>query len=307
MNALYPPIDPHLSGLLDVGDGHRLHWEVSGNPAGKPVVVLHGGPGAGTNPLHRRHFDPAAYRIVLFDQRGAGRSTPFASTTANTTWHLVADMERLRVHLGIDRWQLFGGSWGCVVALAYAQAHPARVSEIVLRGVFLLRERELDWLYRGGAGHLFPEAWARFLAPVPPGADPLAAYRSLLAGPDPTAAAIEWSAWEGATVSLLPNPVIAAQYQDPAFAVPFARLAVHYFTNLGWLAEDQFVRDAHRLAGIPGVIVQGRYDAVCPPVSAWDLHQAWPGSTLRIMPGAGHAVADPGVLAALRAATDGFR
>lgn len=307
MDALYPPIEPHRTGTLDVGDGHRLRWEVSGNPAGKPVVVLHGGPGAGTNPTQRRHFDPDVYRIVLVDQRGAGRSTPFAETRANTTWHLVADLEALRQHLDIDRWQLFGGSWGCVLALAYAEAHPERVSAIVLRGVFLLRERELDWLYRGGAGHLFPEAWERFLAPVPAGADPLAAYAELLAGPDAHNAALAWSAWEGATVSLLPNPATTAQYHDPTFAVAFARLAVHYFTHRSWLEDDQLVRHAHRLDGIPGVIVQGRYDAVCPPVSAWDLHRAWPGSTLRIMPAAGHAVADPGVLAALRAATDGFR
>ncbi|GAA4423936.1 prolyl aminopeptidase [Actinokineospora soli] len=307
MDALYPPIEPHDSGVLDVGDGHHVYWETSGNPAGKPVVVLHGGPGAGTNPLQRRHFDPAAYRIVLVDQRGAGRSTPFADTRANTTWHLVADLERLRAHLRIERWQLFGGSWGCVVALAYAQKHAERVSEIVLRGVFLLRDRELDWLYRGGAGNLFPEAWAEFLALVPPGEDPLAAYHRLLSGPDPMGAAVAWSSWEGATVSLLPSPATVAQYEDPRFAVPFARLALHYFVHRGWLEENQLIRDAHRLRGIPGVIVQGRYDAVCPPVSAWELHRAWPDSVLRIIPSAGHAVADPGVLAGLRAATDGFR
>ncbi|UVS77246.1 prolyl aminopeptidase [Actinokineospora sp. UTMC 2448] len=307
MDALYPPIEPHDAGMLDVGDGHRVYWEVSGNPRGRPVVVLHGGPGAGTNPMQRRHFDPDAYRIVLFDQRGAGRSTPFAATHENTTWHLVADMERLREHLGIERWQLFGGSWGCVVALAYAQTHPERVSEIVLRGVFLLRERELDWLYRGGAGNLFPEEWARFVELVPAGADPLAAYAELLDGPDAVAAAVAWSSWEGSTVSLLPSPAAVAQYQEPRFAVAFARLAVHYFRNRGWLDDGQFLRDAHLLRGIPGVIVQGRYDAVCPPVSAWELHRAWPGSQLRIIPAAGHAVAEPGVLSALRAATDGFR
>ncbi|MGW5054267.1 prolyl aminopeptidase [Actinokineospora sp. NPDC004072] len=307
MEALYPPIEADESGMLDVGDGHRIYWEVSGNPRGKPVVVLHGGPGAGTSPAQRRHFDPEAYRIVLFDQRGAGRSEPFAATHANTTWHLVADMERLRTLLGIERWQLFGGSWGCVVALAYAQRYPERVSEIVLRGVFLLRERELDWLYRGGAGTLFPEEWARFVELVPPGVDPLAAYGELLAGPEATAAAVAWSTWEGATVSLLPSPAVVARYQEPRFAVAFARLAVHYFTNRGWLADGQLLRDAHRLRGIPGVLVQGRYDAVCPPVSAWELHRAWPESDLRIIPAAGHAVAEPGVLAALRAATDGFR
>jgi proline iminopeptidase len=307
MDPLYPPIEPDRTGHLDVGDGHRIYWETSGTPDGKPVVVLHGGPGAGTSPTQRRHFDPAAYRIVLFDQRGSGRSTPFAATHANTTWHLVADMERLREHLGIDRWQLFGGSWGCALALAYAQTHPDRVSEIVLRGTFLLRPRELDWLYRGGAGALFPEAWHRFLALVPPGADPLAAYRDLLDGADPTPAAVAWSAWEGATVSLLPNPRMVAQYEDPRFAVPFARLALHYFLNRGWLDDDQLLRDAPVLAGIPGTLVQGRYDVVCPPVTAYELHRAWPGSTLAILPTAGHAVSDPGVLSALRAATDGYR
>jgi proline iminopeptidase len=307
MDSLYPPIEPDRTGHLDVGDGHRVYWETSGNPDGKPVVVLHGGPGAGTNPMQRRHFDPAAYRIVLFDQRGAGRSTPFAATHANTTWHLVADMERLREHLGIERWQLFGGSWGSTLAVAYAETHPERVTEVVLRGVFLLRERELDWLYRGGAGALFPEAWSRFLSLVEPGTDPLLAYHALLDGPDPTTAAIAWSAWEGTTVSLLPNPAMVAHYEHPRFAVPFARLALHYFLNQGWLEQNQLIRDAHKLTDIPATLVQGRYDAVCPPMTAWDLHQAWPGSTLTILPTAGHTVADPGVLTALRTATDGYR
>ncbi|MFC5287400.1 prolyl aminopeptidase [Actinokineospora guangxiensis] len=307
MDSLYPPIEPDRTGHLDVGDGHRVYWETSGNPDGKPVVVLHGGPGAGTNPMQRRHFDPTAYRIVLFDQRGAGRSTPFAATHANTTWHLVADMERLREHLGVERWQLFGGSWGSTLAVAYAETHPDRVTEVVLRGVFLLRERELDWLYRGGAGALFPEAWSRFLSLVTPGTDPLHAYHTLLDGPDPTAAAIAWSAWEGTTVSLLPNPAMVAHYEHPRFAVPFARLALHYFLNHGWLEENQLIRDAPKLAHIPATFIQGRYDAVCPPMTAWDLHQAWPGSTLTILPTAGHTVADPGVLTALRAATDGYR
>ena len=307
MDPLYPPIEPDRTGHLDVGDGHRVYWETSGNPDGKPVVVLHGGPGAGTNPMQRRHFDPTAYRIVLFDQRGAGRSTPFAATHANTTWHLVADMERLREHLGVDRWQLFGGSWGSTLAVAYAETHPDRVTEVILRGVFLLREHELDWLYRGGAGALFPEAWSRFLSLVPPGSDPLLAYRDLLNGPDPTTAAIAWSAWEGATVSLLPNPAMLAHYEHPRFAVPFARLALHYFLNHGWLKPNQLLHDAPTLAGIPATFIQGRYDAVCPPMTAWDLHQAWPGSTLTILPTAGHTVADPGVLTALRAATDNFR
>jgi len=315
MDALYPRIEPYDSGMLDVGDGHLVYWEVCGNPHGKPTVVLHGGPGAGINPVQRRHFDPHAYRIVLFDQRGSGRSTPHVSDpaadlTANTTWHLVADMERLREHLGIDRWQLFGGSWGTTLALAYAQTYPERVTEIILRGVFLLRPSELHWLYRGGgAGALYPEAWADFLAPVPTGADPLAAYQDMVNSPDPgvrAAAALAWSNWEGATVSLVPNPALVAVYASPTFAVPFARIALHYFTNAGWLADDQLLHDAHKLAGIPGRIVQGRYDVVCPPVNAWELRQAWPDALIT-MPTAGHAVTDPGILDALREATDEFR
>ncbi|GAA3063116.1 prolyl aminopeptidase (EC:3.4.11.5), Serine peptidase, MEROPS family S33 [Actinokineospora globicatena] len=315
MLSLYPPVEPHDRGMLDVGDGQRVYWEVSGNPRGKPVVVLHGGPGAGTHPVQRRHFDPTAYRVVLVDQRGAGRSWPHvgsagADLTANTTWHLVADLERLREHLRIDRWQVFGGSWGATLALAYSQRHPDRVTEIILRGVFLLRRAELDWLYRGGAGAIFPEAWADFLRLVPEGHDPLAVYQALVTSPDPAVqaeAATAWSNWEGATVSLVPNPALVAQYADPSFAVPFARVALHYFANGGWLTEDQLLLNAHLLAGIPGRIIQGRYDAVCPPASAWLLARAWSTARLTILPQAGHSTADPGVLDALRAATDEFR
>lgn len=314
MRFLYPPIEPHASGMLGVGDGHRIYWEVSGNPDGKPAVFLHGGPGSGSNPLQRRLFDPAVYRIVLFDQRGCGRSTPSvvdpaADFSANTTWHLVADMEALRSHLSIDRWQLFGGSWGATLAMAYAQRFPERVSEIVLRGVFLLRERELDWMYRGGAGNLFPQEWASFVSLVPSG-DPLEGYHRLVNDPDPAVrarAATAWSNWEGATVALVPDAGLKAMYANPSFAVPFARIALHYFVHRGWLEPDQLVRDAGKLAGIPGRIVQGRYDAVCPPVTAWELHQAWPDSTLQLLPHAGHAVTDRGVLDALMDATDEFR
>jgi proline iminopeptidase len=317
MQELYPPIGPRAQGMLDVGDGHRLFCESAGNPAGKPVVVLHGGPGSGVAPMMRRHFDPEAYRIILFDQRGAGRSTPAVADagsdlSANTLWHLVADMEKLREKLGIDRWQLFGGSWGATLALAYAETHPHRVSEIVLRGAFTARKRELDWLYRGGAGNLYPAEWDAFLAPVPAGlrADPLAAYRELVFHPEREVrerAALAWSAWEGAIVSVVPQAAFRAGYGDPRFALTFAKLALHYFSHDVWLDEGQLIRDAGKLAGIPGVIVQGRFDAVCPPVTAYDLHHAWPGSRLHLAEGAGHAADEPGVLAHLRAATDGFR
>ena len=314
MRFLYPPIRPHDQGMLDVGDGHHIYWEVSGNPSGKPAVVLHGGPGSGSVEAQRRLFDPAVYRIVLFDQRGCGRSTPHVSDPAadlstNTTWHLVADIERLREFLGIERWQVLGGSWGSTLAMAYAQRHPERVTEIVLRGVFLLRQVELDWIYGGGAGMLFPEAWAEFVSLVPPAErdDLLNAYRRLVEGPSRDRAAAAWSNWEGAAVSLVPNPGLVASYANPEFALPFARIALHYFCNGGWLEEGQLIRDAGKLAGIPGRIVQGRYDAVCPPTTAWELHQAWPGSELTIAPRAGHAVSDPGILDGLIEATDGFR
>ncbi|WP_019818693.1 prolyl aminopeptidase [Saccharomonospora saliphila] len=316
MEGLYPVIGTHDEGMLDVGDGNRVYWEVSGNPRGRPVVVVHGGPGGGSNPLTRRHFDPAAYRIVQYDQRGSGRSTPHVADPAadlavNTTWHLVADLERLREHLDIDQWQLFGGSWGATLALAYAETHPHRVTELVLRGVFTARRAELDWLYAGGAARLFPEAWRRFVEPLPERwrDDPLDGYRRLLDESDPDTrarAAVAWSEWEGAIVSIEPRPGRDSVYSAPAFAVPFARLAVHYFTHGAWLDEGALLRDADRLAGIPGAIVQGRFDAVCPPVTADDLHRAWPDSTLTVLEGAGHAVTDPGVLPALRAATDKF-
>ncbi|HEX6354824.1 prolyl aminopeptidase [Actinophytocola sp.] len=311
MRFFYPPLDAHATGMLDVGDGHRVYWEVSGNPDGKPVVFLHGGPGSGTSPLQRRFFDPDAYRVVLFDQRGCGRSTPHVATIDpdehNTTWHLVADMEALREHLDIERWQLFGGSWGATLALAYAQTHPSRVTEIILRGAFLLRRTELDWLYGGGAGALFPEEWAAFASLVPDG-DILDGYQRLLRDPARAAeAAAAWSAWEGAIVSLTPNPNLVAMYAEPRFAIAFTKLALHYFTHGGWLDDEQLIRDAGKLAGIPGRIVQGRYDLVTPPATAWELHRAWPDSTLTILPRAGHAISDLGVLDALLEATDDFR
>lgn len=313
---LYPSILPYQHGMLPVGDGNEVYWEVCGNPEGKPVVFVHGGPGGCATATSRRHFDPRAYRIVLFDQRGCGRSTPPVTDPAtplhaNTTWHLVADLELLRGHLGIQRWQVFGGSWGATLALAYAQTHPHRVTELVLRGVFTARSTELDWAYNGGAAQLFPTEWEDFLGPIPEGDrhDPLTAYARLVNDPDPAVAqraAMAWSAWEGATVALLPSAAFREQYASPAVAVPFARIALHYFTNGAWLDDGQLIRDAGKLADIPGVIVQGRYDAVCPPATAYALHRAWPKSRLVIVNNAGHTTTDPGIMRHLKDATDSF-
>ncbi|MEV6098739.1 prolyl aminopeptidase [Nocardia sp. NPDC051981] len=317
MRTLYPPIEPYEQGMLDVGDGQRLYYEVSGNPDGKPAVFLHGGPGGGTSPYHRQFFDPEAYRIVLFDQRGCGRSTPHiadgASLEHNTTGHLVADIERLRTHLGIDRWLVFGGSWGSTLALSYAQTHPDRVTELVLRGIFLLRRKEIDWYYNGSAGYVYPDEWEKFLAPVPEaerGRDLIEVYHRLLHSPDAalaTDAAVAWSTWEGATSSLLPQPERVAETADPRFALAFARIENHYFVNHGFLDEGQLLRDIGRIAHIPGVIVQGRHDVVCPATSAWDLHRAWPGSELHLVPDAGHAALEPGITHHLVEATDKYR
>ncbi|GAB2706077.1 prolyl aminopeptidase [Nocardia thraciensis] len=317
MRTLYPPLEPRREGMLDVGDGQRIYWEESGNPAGKPVVFLHGGPGGGTAPFHRQFFDPQAYRIVLFDQRGCGRSAPHiadgASLETNTTWHLVADIEKLRTHLGIERWQVFGGSWGSTLALAYAQTHPDRVTELVLRGIFLLRRKEIDWYYNGSAGYVYPDQWEKFLAPVPETdrqGDLVSAYHRLLHSPDPevaTAAAVAWSTWEGATSSLLPQPDRVAETAEPRFALAFARIENHYFVNGGFLDDGQLLRDIDRIAHIPAVIVQGRHDIVCPAVSAWDLHRAWPNSTLHLVGDAGHAASEPGITHHLVEATDKFR
>ncbi|WP_067655015.1 prolyl aminopeptidase [Nocardia harenae] len=316
MRTLYPPITPHESGMLAVGDGQSLYWEVSGNPAGKPVVFLHGGPGGGTAPFHRRFFDPAAYRIVLFDQRGCGRSAPHiadgADLAVNTTPHLIADIEALRTRLGIERWQVFGGSWGSTLALAYAQRHRERVTELVLRGIFLLRRKEIDWYYNGAAGYLYPEEWERFLAPVPASerdGDLVEAYHRLLHSPDEEQAlraAVAWSTWEGATSSLLPQPDRVAETAEPRFALAFARIENHYFRHGGFLDEGQLLRDIDALADVPGVIVQGRHDVVCPATSAWELHRAWPGSELHVIDDAGHAAVEPGITDRLVRATDNF-
>jgi proline iminopeptidase len=312
--------------MLDVGDGHRLYWEACGNPDGKPALFLHGGPGGGCRPDHRRAFDPAAYRIVLVDQRGCGRSAPHAgdrdprtAATAlehNTTDDLVDDLERLRAHLDVERWLVFGGSWGSTLALAYAQAHPERASELVLRGLFTLRRWELDWYYGGGAAALFPDLWAEFLAPLPGWLHDASSeaiiegYHELLYDDDPSVAlraATAWSGWEGSTITLRPRPGLVDTFTEPRFALAFARIENHYMRNAGFFDEGQLIAGAHRLAGIPTVLVQGRYDACTPIRTAWDLHRAWPGSELVVVDDAGHAFDEPGIQHALVTATDRFR
>lgn len=318
LRELYPPIEPYEHGMLPVSDGHEVYWEVCGNPEGKPVVFLHGGPGGGCGPDQRRYFDPAKYRIVLFDQRGCGRSTPHASApdadlSTNTTWHLVADIERLREHLDIDRWQVFGGSWGSTLSLSYAQTHPERVTELVLRGIFTLRRSEIDWFYQEGASQLYPDAWQKYLSVIPENerGDLLAAYHRRLFDEDPAVhvpAGVEWTVWENSTIRLIPNEsAIAAARADETSAVAFARIENHYFTNGGFFADGQLIRDAaEKLAGIPGVIVQGRYDVCTPPHTAWDLHEAWPEAEFHMIPDAGHAASEPGIVDALIRATDRF-
>jgi proline iminopeptidase len=316
MTVLYPEIEPYDHGMLDVGEGNLIYWEVCGNPDGKPAVVLHGGPGSGCSTKARRYFDPTAYRIVLFDQRGCGRSRPHASDlntdlSVNTTAHLFADIEHLRQHLGLDRWLLFGGSWGSTLGLAYAERYPHRVTEIVLAGVTMTRRSEIDWLYRGVAP-LFPEQWARFRAGVPPAerdGDLVEAYHRLLQNPDPAIhmkAARDWCDWEEALVSVDPDASPDPRRTQPAFQLAFARLVTHYFHHNAWLEDGILLREAGSLAGIPGVMVHGRLDLDAPLVTAWELAQAWPNGELVIVSGAGHATTDPGMSEALVAATDRF-
>lgn len=311
MRSLYPEISPYEHGMLEVGDGHHIYWELSGNPNGKPVVFLHGGPGGGCSPAQRRLFDPKKYRILLFDQRGCGRSIPHASLDANTTWHLVADIERLRAMLAIERWMVFGGSWGSTLALAYAETHPKRVSELVLRGIFTLRRAELLWYYQEGASWIFPDKWDRFIKPIPETErhDLMAAYRRRLTHADPAIqqqAASAWSLWEGETITLLENAEYASQFGDPHYALAFARIENHYFVNEGFFEEGQLIRDAHLLRDIPGVIIQGRYDVATPAATAWALHKAWPEARFVMVPDAGHAFSEPGILHHLIEATDSF-
>ena len=309
---LYPTIEPFNTGRLRVSDLHEIYFEESGHPDGKPVVFLHGGPGGGSDPNQRRYFHPGKYRIVNFDQRGCGKSTPHAGLEENTTWDLVADIEKLRARLGIETWQVFGGSWGSTLALAYAQTHPERVTELVLRGIFLLRRKEIEWFYQGGASILFPDAWEPYRSHIPAEerGDLLAAYHRRLMSEDGNvrlAAAKVWSAWEAATSKLLPDATLVAQFEEDEFALAFARIEAHYFVHGAFLRSDaQLLDDASKIAHLPGVIVQGRYDLVCPAASAWALHKRWPRSKLVIVPDAGHSIKEPGILSALVQATDDF-
>ena len=311
--SYYPAIEPFHKGELVVSGGHHLYFEESGNPQGKPVVFLHGGPGGGTEPKQRRFFDPAAYRIVLFDQRGCGRSTPFASLENNTTWDLVADIEALRTHLKIDRWQVFGGSWGSTLALAYAQKHPDRTTELVLRGIFLLRKEEIDWFYQRGCDAIWPDAWEGFVAPIPEHerGDLLRAYHRRRTSPDAEVrllAARAWSIWEGSTSYLFQNEEMIKRTGEDEFAQAFARIECHYFLNNGWVDGDRsLLKNVDRIRHLPCVIVQGRYDVVCPMESAWALHRAWPEAELKIVADAGHSAHEPGNVHELVLATDRFR
>ena len=310
--TLYPPIEPSETGMLDVGDGHSIYWERCGTRGAKPAVFLHGGPGGASSPDHRRQWDPALYDVMLFDQRGCGRSTPHAVTEANTTWHLVDDIERLRELMGVETWQVFGGSWGSTLALAYAEAHPERVTELVLRGIFTFREFEIDWFYRSGVPHMFPDAYEKFLAPIPKerrGEDPLEVYHDLLTHEDMAVrerAALAFSLWEGTVVKLLPDPKLEERFGDGHFALAFARIEHHYMRHRGWLEESQLLTDAGKIADIPGVIVHGRYDMPCPVKNAWDLKAAWPKGDLRIVEGSGHSADEPGIVHELVSATDRY-
>jgi proline iminopeptidase len=309
---LYPDIEPYNSGWLKVPGGHEIYFEECGLPGGKPALIVHGGPGGGCNPAMRRYHDPARYRIVLFDQRGCGRSMPYASLEENTTWDLVADMERLRQHLGIEAWQLCGGSWGSTLSLAYAETHPGRVTELVLRGIFLLRKAELDWFYQEGCSWIFPEAFENYLAPIPPaerGAMVEAYHKRLTAGGPETqlAAARAWSIWEGTTLSLFHDQDRVQRFGSETYALAFARIECHYFINKGFFRSDnQLLEDAGRIAHLPGTIIHGRYDAVTPMKNAWDLAKAWPRAELKVVPDAGHAMTEPGIIHEIVSATDKY-
>lgn len=312
MREFYPELQPYARGRLRVSDLHEIYYEECGNPKGRPVVVLHGGPGGGISPFLRRLHDPKLYRIILFDQRGCGQSTPNAELQENTTWHLVADMEALRQHLEIEKWQVLGGSWGSTLALAYAQNHTERVDELILRGIFTVRRREIIWFYQEGASALFPDAWEAYVAPIPVNErnDLVAAYHKRLTGnnvAEQLACAKAWSQWEASTLSLRPNLKLVIEFGNDAFALAFARIECHYFINRGFFeSDDQLLAGAGKFRALPGVIVQGRYDVVTPAETAWALHRAWPEAHFEIVPDAGHTATEPGITDALIRATDRF-
>lgn len=310
MRKKYSPIEPYNTGFLNVGSGHTLYWEESGNPKGLPIIFLHGGPGSGTSPSHRSFFHPEFYRIILFDQRGCGKSTPHAELHANTTWDLVSDMEKIREFLKIEQWIVFGGSWGSTLALAYAETHPSKVKSLILRGIFLGRAKELHWFYQFGAHHIFTDEWEKYIAPIPPNerGDMVGAYHKRLMSADPKIrkqAAIAWSAWESVNLKLLFDPALFAEFIEDFHADALARVECHYFMNRCFFKTDNWlIENVGKIRHIPGVIVQGRYDLVCPFESAWELHKSWPEARLEIIRDAGHAASEEGITDALIRATD---
>ena len=312
MRDLYPPIEPYNHGKLKVSELHTIHYEESGNPNGKPVIFLHGGPGGGIAPMYRQYFDPQKWRIVIFDQRGCGQSTPYAELQENTTWDLVADIEKLRQKLGIDRWMVFGGSWGSTLSLAYAQTHPDRCKGLILRGIFMLRPSEIRWFYQEGANHIYPDAWQEYLKPIPleERHDLLSAYHKRLTSEDRQVrleAARAWAVWEASTSKLIPSKASKLRFGQAEFAEAFARIECHYFVNKGFFKrENQLIENVDRISHLPGVIVQGRYDVVCPMISAWELHQVWQSAEFMVIEDAGHSVSEPGIKDALIEASDRF-
>ncbi|GAB4529558.1 MAG: prolyl aminopeptidase [Pleurocapsa sp.] len=312
MRELYPPIEPYDQGRLKVSDLHTIHYEQSGNPQGKPVIFLHGGPGGGIAPMYRQYFDPEKWRVIIFDQRGCGQSTPYAELRENTTWDLVEDIEKIRNHLGIDKWVVFGGSWGSTLSLAYSQTHPDRCKGLILRGIFMLRRQEIRWFYQEGASNIYPDAWQEYLKPIPPEErhDLLQAYYQRLTSEDRNIrleAARAWSVWEASTSKLIPSVASQQRFGEAQFAEAFARIECHYFVNKGFLkTENQLLENVDRIRHLPGVIVQGRYDVVCPMITAWELHQAWQEAEFIVVPDAGHSVSEPGIKTALIEASDRF-
>jgi proline iminopeptidase len=310
---LFPEIEPFDQGMLPVSDLHQIYYEQSGNLRGKPIVFLHGGPGGGSDPIHRRFYDPQTYRIIVFDQRGSGRSLPFAELRENTTWDLVRDIEKLREYLGIDRWVVFGGSWGSTLSLAYAETHPERVKALVLRGIFLCRRRELLWFYQEGANAIYPDTWEEYVQVIPENErqDMMAAYYRRLTSEDTAvqlAAARAWSIWEASTSKLIPTKDVIEVFTAPERALPLARIECHYFVNNSFFPTDNYLlENIDRIRHIPAVIVQGRYDIVCPIMSAWELSRAWPEAQLEIIPDAGHSAFEPGIIANLVKATEKFK